>query len=224
MKNNTLIHLGLAILRIVPSAFMLTHGYPKLMNLINGNTEFANPFGIGQAPSLFLAVIGEFICPLLMIIGFKTRWAAIPTAITMFVAGFMGSPSMNFIHAKVVEHENKLAIAVESKGKEQYLPVPSGNDGLKQKVGQEVVLGIRPEQITHELPHLVDAEQTVTFPCHVEVTEPTGADTLVLVKLNDQEVNCRVHPAEAGKPGEDMQMMFNMEKAVFFDLQTEDRI
>ena len=59
------------------------------MKLINGNTEFANPFGIGQAPSLFLAVVGEFICPLLIIIGFKTRWAAIPTAITMFVAGFM---------------------------------------------------------------------------------------------------------------------------------------
>jgi len=89
MKNNTLVHLGLAILRIVPSVFMITHGYPKLMKLINGNTEFANPFGIGQAPSLFLAVVGEFICPLLIIIGFKTRWAAIPTAITMFVAGFM---------------------------------------------------------------------------------------------------------------------------------------
>jgi len=89
MKNNTLIHLGLALLRIVPSAFMLTHGYPKLMKLINGNTEFADPFGIGQAPSLFLAVIGEFICPLLMIIGFKTRWAAIPAAITMFVAAFI---------------------------------------------------------------------------------------------------------------------------------------
>ncbi|NVN18313.1 DoxX family membrane protein [Muricauda sp. HICW] len=89
MKNNTLIHLGLALLRIVPSAFMLTHGYPKLMKLINGNTEFADPFGIGQAPSLFLAVVGEFICPLLMIIGFKTRWAAIPAAITMFVAAFI---------------------------------------------------------------------------------------------------------------------------------------
>ena len=59
------------------------------MKLINGNTEFADPFGIGQAPSLFLAVVGEFICPLLMIIGFKTRWAAIPAAITMFVAAFM---------------------------------------------------------------------------------------------------------------------------------------
>ena len=89
MKNNTLVHLGLAILRIVPSIFLMTHGYPKLMKLINGNTEFGDPFGIGQAPSLFLAVIGEFICPLLMIIGFKTRWAAIPSAITMFVAAFM---------------------------------------------------------------------------------------------------------------------------------------
>ncbi|MBR9854538.1 MAG: DoxX family protein [Algicola sp.] len=89
MKNNTLIHLGLALLRIVPSAFMLTHGYPKLMKLINGDTQFANPFGIGQAPSLFLTVVGEFICPLLIIIGFKTRWATIPTAITMFVAGFI---------------------------------------------------------------------------------------------------------------------------------------
>jgi len=89
MKNNTLVHLGLAILRIVPSVFMITHGYPKLMKLINGNTEFANPFGIGQAPSLFLTVIAEFVCPLLIIIGFKTRWAAIPTAFTMFVAGFV---------------------------------------------------------------------------------------------------------------------------------------
>ncbi|MCK0159675.1 DoxX family protein [Allomuricauda sp. F6463D] len=89
MKNNTLVHVGLALLRIAPSVFMLTHGYPKLMKLISGNTEFANPFGIGQAPSLFLAVVGEFICPLLIIIGFKTRWAAIPTAITMFVAAFM---------------------------------------------------------------------------------------------------------------------------------------
>ncbi|MFD2098506.1 DoxX family protein [Flagellimonas iocasae] len=89
MKNNALVHLGLAILRIAPSAFMITHGYPKLLNLINGNTEFANPFGIGQAPTLFLTVIAEFLCPVLMIIGFKTRWAAIPTAFTMFIAAFV---------------------------------------------------------------------------------------------------------------------------------------
>ncbi|MEL6304391.1 MAG: DoxX family protein [Bacteroidota bacterium] len=89
MKNNLLVHIGLAILRIVPSAFMLSHGYPKLQNLINGNTEFPNPLGIGAAPSLFLTVIGEFLCPLLIIIGFKTRWAAIPAALTMGVAGLI---------------------------------------------------------------------------------------------------------------------------------------
>ncbi|WP_299173486.1 DoxX family protein [uncultured Allomuricauda sp.] len=89
MKNSLLIHLGLALLRIVPSALLMTHGYPKLQKLISGNTEFLNPIGIGQAPSLFLTVIGEFVCPILLIIGFKTRWAAIPSAITMFVAGFI---------------------------------------------------------------------------------------------------------------------------------------
>ncbi|MEZ4810827.1 MAG: DoxX family protein [Allomuricauda sp.] len=92
MKNNTLVHLGLAILRIVPSIFLMTHGYTKLIWLLNGTAEENFKFsflGIGQAPSLFLAVLGEFVCPLLMIIGFKTRWAAIPSAITMFVAAFV---------------------------------------------------------------------------------------------------------------------------------------
>lgn len=67
---------------------MLTHGYGKLLKLINGE-GFGNPIGIGATPSLFLTVIGEFVCPILIIIGFKTRWAAIPTAITMAVAAFV---------------------------------------------------------------------------------------------------------------------------------------
>ena len=89
MKNNLLVHLGLAILRILPSAFMLTHGFPKFQKLLSGNMEFPNPLGIGSAPSLFLCVVGEFVCPILLIIGFKTRWATIPAAITMAVAAFI---------------------------------------------------------------------------------------------------------------------------------------
>ncbi|WP_422860042.1 DoxX family protein [Flagellimonas sp. S174] len=89
MKNNLLVHLGLALLRILPSAMMLTHGFPKLQKLLSGNMEFPNPLGIGSAPSLFLCVVGEFLCPVLLIIGFKTRWAAIPAAITMAVAAFI---------------------------------------------------------------------------------------------------------------------------------------
>ena len=81
--------LGLLFLRISSSILMLTHGLPKLQKLISGNFEFGDPIGIGSTPSLFLAVIGEFICPILIIVGFKTRWATVPTIITMLVAALI---------------------------------------------------------------------------------------------------------------------------------------
>jgi len=88
MQNSLLKDLGLAVLRIGASAAILTHGYGKLQMLING-AEFGNPIGIGATPTLFLAVIAEFVCPILLILGFKTRWVAVPPAITMAVAFFI---------------------------------------------------------------------------------------------------------------------------------------
>jgi putative oxidoreductase len=82
-------HIGLLILRLGFSGLMLTHGIPKLMKLAQGNFDFSDPLGIGAVPSLILTVIGEAICPLLIIIGYKTRLAAIPAAITMGVAAFV---------------------------------------------------------------------------------------------------------------------------------------
>lgn len=89
MQSSLTKDIGLALLRILPSAMLLTHGIPKFQKLISGDFEFGDPLGIGATPSLFLAVIGEFVCPILIIIGFKTRWATIPAAITMAVAGFI---------------------------------------------------------------------------------------------------------------------------------------
>ena len=90
MKNSLRIALGLLILRISSSVMLLTHGIPKFQKLIaGGEIEFGDPIGIGAAPSLFLAVIGELVCPILIIIGYKTRFAAIPSAITMGVAAFI---------------------------------------------------------------------------------------------------------------------------------------
>lgn len=68
---------------------MLTHGWGKFLRLIGDNPSFGDPLGIGEIPSLFLAVIGEFVCPILLIVGFKTRLASIPPAITMMVAAFI---------------------------------------------------------------------------------------------------------------------------------------
>ena len=89
MKNALKNDIGLALLRIVPSALMLSHGIPKFQKLISGDFQFPDPIGIGSTPSLFLTVIAEFLCPILIIIGFKTRWAAVPVVITMFVAAFV---------------------------------------------------------------------------------------------------------------------------------------
>ena len=87
MKRNT--DLGLFILRIGISALMLTHGIPKLMKLLEWNFEFVDPIGLGPTVSLILAVIGEVFAPVLIIVGYKTRLAAIPAAITMAVAVFV---------------------------------------------------------------------------------------------------------------------------------------
>ncbi|MFK7814034.1 MAG: DoxX family protein [Maribacter sp.] len=89
MTSNLKSDIGLALLRIASSAFMITHGFPKFQKLIAGNFEFGDPIGIGATPTLFLAVLAEFVCPILIIVGFKTRWAAILPAITMLVAAGM---------------------------------------------------------------------------------------------------------------------------------------
>ena len=80
---------GLALLRIGASAMLLTHGIPKLSMLFADKIEFSDPLGIGALPSLLLALLGEFIAPIFIIIGYKTRLFAVPAAITMFVAALI---------------------------------------------------------------------------------------------------------------------------------------
>ena len=80
---------GLLILRVGVSALMLTHGYGKFLKLFTDPTDFGDPIGLGPIISLILTVIGEFVAPILIIIGYKTKLAAIPALITMLVAAFV---------------------------------------------------------------------------------------------------------------------------------------
>jgi putative oxidoreductase len=81
--------IGLLILRLGMGGYMMTHGWPKLQKVLAGNFEFADPLGVGAAPSLVLAVTAEFFCALLVMLGLATRLAAIPVVITMAVAAFI---------------------------------------------------------------------------------------------------------------------------------------
>ncbi|MGY0392167.1 DoxX family protein [Bizionia sp. KMM 8389] len=81
--------IALAVLRIGISGMMLVHGIPKIERLFNTPIEFGDPLGLGATTSLILALIGEVIAPLCIIIGFKTKLASIPAIITMIVAAFV---------------------------------------------------------------------------------------------------------------------------------------
>ncbi|MFD0861768.1 DoxX family protein [Sungkyunkwania multivorans] len=82
--------LGLLILRVGFSALMLTHGYGKFMMLIQGNgDQFGQVLGLPAIVACILAVIGEFIAPILIILGVKTRLSTIPVIIVMAVAAFV---------------------------------------------------------------------------------------------------------------------------------------
>ena len=80
------INFGLLLLRVGFSVGMMTHGYGKFLKVIQGNFEFGDPIGIGPTFSLILAAIGEFIAPILIILGWKTRLATIFPTLTMLVA------------------------------------------------------------------------------------------------------------------------------------------
>ncbi|MEX0584872.1 MAG: sn-glycerol-3-phosphate ABC transporter ATP-binding protein UgpC [Natronospirillum sp.] len=144
--------------------------------------------------------------------------------INLFVAGFMGSPSMNFVRCSVVDHQGEPTIEVMAENVPYYLPIPQQEQAVRERVGQSVILGIRPEQITHVVPHLETGSNIAKLKAEIIVTEPTGADTLTQIRLNEQDVNCRIHPMEAGVAGDQMMFMLDMDKAVFFDPDTENRI
>src|SRR5262245_4715396 len=82
--------IGLLILRLGVGGFLVSHGWGKLQMLLAGDFDkFADPIGIGVAPSLVLVTSAEFLCALLVMVGFATRFAAAPVVFAMGVAAFV---------------------------------------------------------------------------------------------------------------------------------------
>ena len=140
----------------------------------------------------------------------------------LFVAGFIGSPSMNFITVKPVIEGNEVFVAIDNAGKSMRLALPFDADKLRAYAGREVVLGVRPEQITDMSSAHGDVGQELG--CLIDLVEPTGPDTLLTTRLNGAAVTCRTHPREAVLPGQTMQLSFNLSKAAMFDPANGERI
>ena len=120
--------------------------------------------------------------------------------LTKFVAGFIGSPAMNFIPCQLEQATGALRIKLNDK---LAFPVPADRtDRLAGHVGKgNLVLGLRPEHITETRPHSESNQHDFEIP--IEVVEPMGMETLVYFVVNGIEVCGRVNPnagAAAGKP------------------------
>lgn len=82
--------IGLLVLRVVVSGFMITHGWGKFQQVLSGKfSDFPDPLGIGSGISLVSASFAEFICAILVVLGAATRLACIPIIFTMGVAAFV---------------------------------------------------------------------------------------------------------------------------------------
>src|ERR1700732_1425425 len=135
----------------------------------------------------------------------------------MFVAGFMGSPPMNFLPAQIAASRPAAVVLTESDGQATRLPIPE-KVAAAGGVGRRVVLGIRPENLTRYDPRRAEVTPYLgTIEARVEVVEPTGAETMVVVRIAGSEVIARFEPNAAPSVGEPVKLAVDMAQACLFD-------
>ncbi len=138
----------------------------------------------------------------------------------LFVAGFIGSPAMNFFPAKVVQDDGKLYVD----GKSFKLQVPDRHvSTFTPLAGKPVVFGIRPEDIHNPefTPSSIFAQSVET---EVDVTELMGNEIFVYLKSGEHNFVARVDPRTRVQMGDKVQVVFNMDNMHIFDRDTEQAI
>jgi len=136
----------------------------------------------------------------------------------IFVAGFIGSPAMNFFDVRVTERDG--ALSVEAENFKMAVPNSLRNRYLKTK-NQEAVLGIRPQDI-------YDKEIKGSFPggeplhATVEVVEPVGSEVILLTTCGSAQLTAVVDPQTRAKPHAEMEFVVDMSKIHLFDKNTKE--
>ena len=127
---------------------------------------------------------------------------------TLFVAGFIGNPPMNFMEVEVVREGDEY----HARAEELDLVVPPER-GEKAAGRGKVIMGIRPEDVS-----LADSDGVGG---EVYVVEPLGRDDLIDVRIGDLHVHLLVDPALRLRIGQSVRLKFNTDKVQFFDPETE---
>ena len=150
-----------------------------------------------------------------------------------FVAGFIGSPSMNFIPGRLVNERGLRFTALDGAFSIRLDGEGAGRPSASTSAyaGREITLGIRPEDVhvagqpaphamrgPHTPPHAVEADFTV------EVLEPMGNEIIAYARAADQAVVARVAPQPMPEPGQPVRLAFDAGKLHFFDAETGEAV
>ncbi|MBF0699330.1 ABC transporter ATP-binding protein [Streptococcus danieliae] len=137
----------------------------------------------------------------------------------LFVAGFIGSPAMNFFEVTV--EGNTI-----TQGEDFRLEIPEGVRKLLKAKGymqQKVIFGIRPEDVSAD-PLVLDTFPNAVVEAEVVVAELLGSDSILYCKIGSQEFSARVDAQNYLAPGEKIKFAFKCAKGHFFDPRTGQRI
>jgi multiple sugar transport system ATP-binding protein len=143
----------------------------------------------------------------------------------MFVADFMGSPAMNLIPAEVVSDNGALNLEMKAwNGKSMQLHLGRSADIIKRSGRKSVIFGIRPEAITDPGGADRSSSTLATADCQIEVVEPAGADTYAVIHLGGEQAVARLRADAQVQRGQVSPLVFNLDKAVFFDPESQQRL
>jgi multiple sugar transport system ATP-binding protein len=132
---------------------------------------------------------------------------------THFVAGFLGSPKMNFIPAKLASNGAGMAVQLADG---TALPLAGNRAGLSAGAGRAVTLGIRPQHFSRDAAQL-SGPGAARLSVKIELVQPTGARAFITFPLGGTAVMAELAAHDAREPGETIDLYADMNRAVVID-------
>ena len=152
--------------------------------------------------------------------------------VNLFVAGFMGSPQMNFVDAVLRKIEGRYTIEFgsedtkTSRGVKYYVELPESKvdeNVLSNYVDKEIIMGIRPENI-HDEEMFISSAKTGIIDADVEITEMMGAEVYLYLTCQGISLTARVDPRSTARPQDTIKVALDPNKVHIFDKETEKTI
>jgi multiple sugar transport system ATP-binding protein len=135
----------------------------------------------------------------------------------LFVAGFIGSPAMNFFDAELQSTDGRMVVETSS----FTLPIPSSkSEPFRNQVGKRVIVGVRPEDI-HDIDFQPGGITPAIVEANVDVVEQMGNEIILYLEEGGKTIIARTDPRTQARVGQRLTVALNMENVHIFDADTE---